>query len=212
MNTKHLVLILLSIIFLTSCIKNRKDEFTKYELPDIGSIYVHNSFELLSGQDRTYSLTKHSSLDVPENIIVFRSKETVPYAVYLTIKTLIGQKGDFLTLGSRFFSSKEEIEEINKLAYPQLIEANKIATGMHGIEIEVKEWSGVSQIKLNRQPAIFISYIKSTIGMPDIKIDKYEIHNNDRVHFIMATYIKEEETIWEPLFKEILNSLEIVKI
>jgi hypothetical protein len=68
-----------------------------------------------------------------------------------------------------------------------------------------------ANLKLNNMCALHISYVRSG-HKSDVKVDEYQIFNNDRTHQLILSYRVNEKSIWDADFKKLLNSIKITNV
>ena len=76
---------------------------------------------------------------------------------------------------------------------------------------KIVEWFPLKFVKLNNMCALHISYVRSG-HKSDVKVDEYQIFNNDRTHQLILSYRVNEKSIWDADFKKLLNSIKITNV
>lgn len=194
-------------------------DFIKYNISEVGSILIPVNLELQSGIYRKNSENYQKDVkaklgfDISGNRIVFQQKGLNEYGnkgfstyVRVILETNIGSFGDYEKLTNNYTASSQELSEINKLVESQF-QKELIAVGS-----KMKQWNGVSIVKINGLTALKISYLRQLNDNPIVAVDIFRFQNNDRIHSLTLSCRKSDELVWAPLFSKISNSFSITNV
>ena len=87
----------------------------------------------------------------------------------------------------------------------------QFAANLKSNNFRIVEWFPLKFVKLNNMCALHISYVRSG-HKSDVKVDEYQIFNNDRTHQLILSYRVNEKSICDADFKKLLNSIKITNI
>ena len=227
LNEKESYLNTIGKIINTFEIKNRasnvenkhKTDFEKVKLTNIGHISIPKNMELQSGDYRKISdkFNEKKAIkygyEVASNKIVFQQKglnelEKDGFSSYarIILETYVEKYGAFDKLTTNYSVTQTELRELNNDIRREIqIAFNKV--GMRMIK-----WHSVSIEKINGISALKISYSRQLENNPSVLVNAYQFQNNDRIHKLTLSYRESDRAIWQPLFKEVLNSFTITNI
>ncbi|NIG54649.1 hypothetical protein [Chitinophaga sp. Cy-1792] len=207
---KNIILILLLIC----CNKTfAQTKYEKYQITGLGTILVPDLMELQDGlyrQQETDKL-KAKGIEVSGDKIVFQqkglnlgTKNAFSSYARVTITTTMGRPGEFGKLSQPPNISAQDIQVIKEAM------TAKFAANRDGLKLV--NWITTAPAVVNGNKCFRISYLRQLKNNPYVVVDMYEFQNNDRKYMVMMSYRRDDARTWEPVYKKMLESLQITNV
>lgn len=190
-----------------------------YMIEDVGYISIPNNMELQSGnykegmENELKKQARKHHFFIADDRVVFQqeglndfSSQGVSLYARIIIETTFGYFDDYLKQTDDYSCTPKELSDLNTMYKQEIIE-NAKRTGL-----EIVEWKGISIVKINNGTAIKVSYIRRLDYNPNVCVEMYQFHNNDRQHLITMSYRQQDSTIWKPLFSKVISSFNLTNI
>lgn len=190
--------------------------YSKYELSGTGYIYIPSILEVQSEdyKKKAESLQKAIGNIITEDRVVFQLKginnelnSTKPSYEKIIIKTEKGYYGEYKKSTSKDFATKQELLDFGSSYKDYLVNNSN-----YGTLYKLISYDGASNVVINGQNAIKISYLRQALNNEPSYTDIYFFQNNDRVYILTICYRKSKANIWKPVFEKVLNSFKITNV
>lgn len=187
-------------------------EFTKYEIENVGSVDIPDDLELQTGDyhDMAQNILQAHNL-ITGDRIVFQQKGLNEYTnagfqryCRIIIETTYGH---FEPL--KFQIGAVSTAEINNM---NISFKKQITNEFQSTNLKLLEFYGTKKIKINNQVCIKISYLRQLGKNLPVKVDMYRFQNKDRMHTLTVSYRLNEADIWQDLVTRSVNSFCINRI
>lgn len=207
---KKIILLIFVTPFYFNCV-SQNEKFTKYRLPDIGSIEISNAMELQGGDYKSAGNIYNEKVwgTSLSNRIVFQQNGVNEYnsdafSTYARI-IIFTESGSFSPLkGERSYSTKELDDWGNELK-------SEITNVLDKQGATIIKWHGGSVKKINNQNAVVFSYSRKLKTNPPTMVYIYYFENSDRRHKVNLEYWAKDESRWKHLLERSIGSFIITK-
>ena len=204
--------VLLSILLFFFCFCYSQT-YTNYILRNIGQISIPSTLELRSGnfsklmEPVKQKIEKQYRIQINDDRIVFQQKGLNQFSekgtsdyVRVIIETDYASPGSYEKSASTMTLNQAEIAELNNVM------KNQIEQSFAGTGLKLIKWNGVSVNRINGQIFLKFSYVRQLNNNPNVVVNIYQFHNNDRAYTITTSFRQTQASQWIPAMNKVIGS------
>jgi hypothetical protein len=211
---------ILLFVFFVSCGQNKSSlekDWTRIFIKDFGSFDLPPTMEIQDGLAKKMTEKYDLIMELPASNVIAQQKGlnkdmTIRGAkgkggeryARIILTTVFGDAWTTLYCKESPFSKYDLISANNEVK-------KQFAANLKSNNFRIVEWFPLKFVKLNNMCSLHISYVRSG-HKSDVKVDEYQIFNNDRTHQLILSYRLNEKSIWDADFKKLLNSIKITNV
>lgn len=216
---KNLLRTIILFVSILSCGQESslEKDWTRIFIEEFGSFDLPPTMEIQNGLAKKMTEKYDLIMELPASNIIAQQKGLNKD---MTIKGAKGKGGEryariILTtiLGeawTKLYCQDSPFSEADLISGNSDIK-KQFAANLKSNNFKIVEWFPLKFVKLNNMCALQISYVRSG-HKSDVKVDEYQIFNNDRTHQLILSYRLNEKSIWDADFKKLLNSIKITNV
>lgn len=217
---------LIFFVLISCCLSAQDNQWTKYEIGEMGSILVPNTLILrdtssvlgMLFNEMSSSRLEKMNIKISEDIykLTFQPKEDIElnkssFDKYSRIIVEYNfEKNGFLSY--KYIPNKTELNDIFNYLRKNVLTTTDLFNHATSSNLKILKWYPIKSDKINNSAYVKISYLRQLNNSPQVKVDVYMFHNTDYYVTITLSYRINESDLWSSDFDTAIKTFKFKKL